>query len=176
MRNSTVVAFPARPSVYPPPRFEIATALARLGIVRIAPSRIAGGAVSFGHDRFVAVSPECPNPSRMLLVETARLLAPHAPTALSVEGCPDRSRLAAELVADVVLSLDRAAPQSPDLLSRLEGLAAAARITTIRLANRIHQAGLRPHTPATRDGKAVGRCRRLRGKPGHRAAGRSRPA
>lgn len=170
MRNSTVVAFPARPSVYPLPRFEIATALARLGIVRIAPSRIAGGAVSFGHGRFVAVSAECPNPSRMLLVEAARLLEPHAPTALSVEGCPDRSRLAAELVADVVVSLDRAAPPSTDLLSRLEALGAPARITTLRLANRIHEAGLRPHTGPSTDASNGGRRRPLRGKPGHRSS------
>lgn len=173
--NSTVVAFPIRQSAYPLPRFSIATALGRLGIVRIAPSRIPGGAVSFGHGRFVAVAPECPNPSRMLLVEAARLLAPHAPSALSVVGCPDAARLQAELVADVVISLDCGTGHSSDLRRRLEGLAAATRITAVRLANRIHQAGLRPYRSAPSDATGTGRILRLRGKPGHRAR-RSRAA
>ncbi|MCC6744154.1 MAG: hypothetical protein IT175_09860 [Acidobacteria bacterium] len=169
--STNVVSFPT-PTVREPrpsPAWSLSTALRRLGLVRIAPTAWPDGAEAFGHGRFVAVRPECPSPTRAILVEVARLCAgPRATTPFSGEsetGLPATRR--AEIVADCVRSLAEC-PSPPEHVSvRLHELSPLERERVARLARRIYEAGLEPHRGNAR-GERGARPTAPRGKPGRR--------
>ena len=169
--STNVVSFPI-PAVREPrpsPAWSLATALRRLGLVRIAPTAWPDGAEAFGHGRFVAVRAECPSPTRAILVEVARLCAgPRATTAFSGEsdtGLPATRR--AELVADCVRSLAEGPSPPEHVRVRLLELSPLELQRVARLARRIYEAGLEPHRGSAQAEPGT-RPTAPRGKPGRR--------
>lgn len=169
--STNVIAFP-NPESHDPAKvrpWSLATALRRLGFVRIEPVRWPDGACAFGLGRFVAVRPDVPTPTHTILTEVARLLAgperawPY--TAEADSQIPATGR--AELVADCVRILAEGRAPASALRARLLEHDPVERERIARLARRIHEAGLGVARPATvtllRAAKSV-----ASGKPGHR--------
>lgn len=166
--SAEVIPIRARQAASVAPAFSLALALRRLGLVRISPVSWPDGAESFGLGRFVAVHPDCPTPTRSILVEVARISAgPRRTWPYAGEADVEHPHVArAGLVADCVRSL--AEPHAPvDFLrSQLAALPVIERERVLRLARRIHEAGLERTRPG-----AIERGFRpqvTRGKPGHR--------
>lgn len=148
--------------------WRLSTALGRLGFVRIALRTWPDGAESFGLGRFVAVHPDCPTPTRSILVEVARLSAgPHRTWPYAGETDVEHPNAArAGLVADCVRSLAESHGPVDFLRSQLAALPLVERERVVRLARRIHEAGLERIRPGAIE-QGV-RPQVTRGKPGHR--------
>lgn len=173
--SSNLIQFPRREvaEFVCGPTWSLATALRRLGLIRIVPVSWPDGARSLGFGRFVAARPDSPTPTRTLVVETARLVGGARrtwPYGQAAE-ITTPSYAKAELVADAVEALANGRGLRDARQAELRALPMLERRRVIRIARRIHEAGLewrRPDEARMLDGN---RTRwRPRGKPG--SAGR----
>ena len=169
--SRNVIPFPSRETaeLFPGPTWKLERALRRLGIRRITPVTWPDGARSLGFGRFVAVRPDCPLPLRTLVTEIARMVGgarrtwPYGGDAESASAeCAK-----AGLVADAVEALSRGRGLAHGPQSLLRSLPMLERRRVIRIARRIHEAGLKLDRPIDRGPSGGNQVRwRLRGKPG----------